>query len=80
MTNWNNINCRTDCGRCNHIGKPSNMKGSKNCLQLRKEISVDKDNAFLSFFKIMFKKKGFMRATGKTYEQNQKDEGEKNNE
>lgn len=68
MSDFDTINCRTNCGRCNHKDKPSNSKGSKACLQLRKEISSTKDDyfSFMSFFKMMFKKKGVMRATGKS--------------
>lgn len=78
MNKWDALNCRTDCGRCNHKGAPSVSKGSKVCLQLRKEIPETRDDSesFWSFFKLMFRKKGVMRATGKTYEKNKEDDDE----
>jgi hypothetical protein len=45
----------------------SASKGSKACLQLRKEIPETKEDtfSFMSFFRMMLRKKGEMRASGK---------------
>lgn len=65
MTNWDEINCRTDCGRCNHKGTPSASKGSKYCKQTRNEIVSDKEtNGILAMVRSMFNIKGKMRAFG----------------
>lgn len=66
MNSWDNINCRTMCGRCNHRGTPSVSKGSRYCLMLRREIpsTVETHNIFDTIFN-MFNLKGKMRAFGK---------------
>ena len=66
MNRWDEIKCNTDCGRCNHKGTPSVSKGSKYCLQLRKEISSDKESdSLLTSVRSFFNMKGKMRTSGK---------------
>jgi hypothetical protein len=67
MNEWDAINCRIDCGRCNHKGKPSVSKGSKTCLINRKMIPETNEDAFSfkMFFKQLIARKGLMRASGK---------------
>jgi len=62
---WDHINCRTDCGRCNHKGMPSATKGSKYCLTIRKEIPSEKESgSILTFVRSLFNIKGKMRKHG----------------
>lgn len=65
MTNWNEINCRTDCGLCNHKGTPSAMKGSKYCIHLRDGIPITSEWSIVQSLKKMFDMKGLMRKLGK---------------
>ena len=74
MNKWDEINCRTDCGLCNHKGAPSYSKGSKLCLQLRKEIPKDGIVSWFKKFKDIFNNKGKMRAFGKVKKKEIKNE------
>ena len=68
ISRWDEIKCNIDCGRCNHKGTPSATKGSKLCLQLRKELPGNDDFSLLKTFKNLFNNKGKMRAFGRIKE------------
>jgi hypothetical protein len=66
---WSSVNCRTDCGRCNHKGVQSSMKGSKQCLINRSEVRVpDIGPSVYDRVISILRLKGIMRALGKNKE------------
>jgi hypothetical protein len=62
---FDKINCRTDCGMCNHKGAPSAMKGSKYCDSLREGYKPKKESTFIERIRAKLKLKGIMRSKGK---------------
>jgi hypothetical protein len=62
---YDNINCRTDCGMCNHKGAPSAMKGSKLCDSLREGYKPSYESSFIERIIAKIKLKGIMRSKGK---------------
>jgi len=65
MPNWDEINCRTDCGLCNHRGTPSSRKGSQYCESLHQGFKPKTENTLLENLKRKFRLKGMMRTMGK---------------
>ena len=77
--NFNEINCRIDCGRCNHKGSPSVTKESLYCLKIRRELPSEReqkynDGLFTRFMNSLSKIKGQMRAAGKINKNNQQED------
>ena len=78
MTDLNLLNCRTDCGRCNHKGTPSSMKGSIYCLKIRNELPSEREKTysnglFTRFMSSLNKIKGQMRAAGRLNKNKEED-------